>query len=386
MTASRYYESIRGTKHAVVGVLFQVPKSTMPIMHSLTTAILALFIASGIEAQEVTVRLIPAKQWSMQCDPIRFTLRIQATQKDVRVRIPESNTDHSLHPFEVEREVEGQWVAIDDAHEPQKNDAVKQLSPAQQRNWLRNPAAMLIGLSGKNIRQGKELILEVGLWQLKALHAPGKIRVRLQLQTSTTTPAIDWQDFVMPWTTIDVYAHGGNADGLLGKDSTDLGRRYEMICVALNKTMRHHQNRGPINPGPAGPSKARYNPWEKHQQTCQDLLDTSGLSIRVRARALLVRAYYSLEEAHCQRDLDQLLIKRAQQDLASPELSTAGHGIAALPSGGLKPLVQMLKVCADAGFDEASKARREQAHAQICKANPFFFYWWRHEASHLLLQ
>ncbi len=324
----------------------------------------------------------------MQCDPIRFTLRLQAKQNLVRVRIAESKAKHWLHPFEVEREVEGQWVAIDDANGPHKNQAARRLSPAQQRRWLRNPATMLTGLSGKNIRPDTTLDLEAGLWQLQALDVPGKIRVRLRLQKSTTTSAVDWQDLVMPWTTIDVYAHGGNADGLLGKDSTDLAMRYEVMSVALNTTMRHHQNRGPINLGPAGPSQARHNPWEKHQQTCQDLLDTSGLSSCVRARALLVRVYYSLEEAHCQRDHDQLLIKRARKDLAAPELSTAGsgHGIAALPSGGLRPLLLMFKVCADVGFDKNSEARREQARTRICKANPFFSYWWRHEANYFLLQ
>ena len=375
-----------GTKSTASRDTSHTSNSTKEIMHQLAKTILALVIATGIGAQELVAELITTKPWSMQCDPIRFTLRLQATQHDVRVRIAESKAIHWLHPFEVEREVEGQWVAIDDTGEQQKNEAGKRVSPIPQRRQLRNPATMLTGLSGKDIKQGATTDLEAGLWQLRALHLPGKIRVRARLQTRTAAPAAGWQDFVMPWTTIDIYSHGGNADGLLGKGPTDLGRRYEMICVALNRTMRQSQNHGPINLGPAGPSKLRPNSWEKHQETCRELLATSGLSNRVRARALLARIYYCLEEVHCERDHNQQLLERARQDLASPELSKAGsgYGIAALPSGGLQPLVLMLKACAADGFGQASLASRNQAYATICKANPFFAYWWRHEANDLL--
>lgn len=356
-------------------------------MHQLVTIMLANFVVASVGAQQLEAELITKEQWSMQCDPIRFTLRMQAKQSDVRVRIADSKAPSWLHPFELEREVEGQWVTVDGADEFPKHDQAQQELPAQQRSRLGNPATMLTGLGGRNIKQNTLMDLEAGLWQLRALHIPGKIRVRLRLQTSATKRNGGWQDFVMPWTQIDIYAHGGNAERLLDKDPTDLGRRYEMICVALNSTMRQLQNKGPINLGPAGPSEARRNSWEKHQQTCEDLLTTSGISNRIRARALLARAYYCIEEAHCNRDPNQQLMKRARQAFASPELSTigSGHGISELPSGGLQPLLRMLKACADAGFDQASIESRRKSHAQICKDNPFFAYWWRHEANYLLL-
>ena len=356
-------------------------------MHQLVTIVLASFVIASVGAQQLEAELITKQQWSMQCDPIRFTLRMQAKQSDVRVRIADSKEPSSLHPFEVEREIEGQWITVDDEDEFPKHDQAKRVIPAKQRSRLSNPATMLTGLGGRNIKQNTLMDLEAGLWQLRALHIPGKIRVRLRLQTSATKPKEGWRDFVMPWTTINIYAHGGNAERLLDKDPTDLGQRYEMICVALNSTMRQLQNKGPINLGPAGPSEARRNSWEKHQQTCEDLLAESGISNRIRARALLVRAYYFIEEVHCERDHNQQLMRRARQDLASPELSTlgSGHGISALPSGGLQPLLLMLKTCADAGFDQASMESRRKSHAQICKDNPFFAYWWRHEANYLLL-
>jgi len=350
--------------------------------HSVSALAAMIALVGGLGAQApdlpqagARASLVAAQRWSMQAEPLRFTLRLEAGREPARIRVAPSRSRSWLHPFEVEREVDGQWVAV---AEPDADGG--------RRGY--NPARMLTGLSGRVVNAGLTVDLEAELWRVAVVATPGKLRVRLPLQTRPATSKQEWQPLPMPWATVSILAHPGNAEVLLTEDAASLARQYELICQTLNSTMRALQNDGPVSFGPAGPAWRSENPWGLYQKTCDELLAQADLSWRVRARARLARAYYGIEEARCGRDVDGKLLRRARADLESQELTAPapGNGLWALPSGGLKPMQLMLTACAESGFGAGGLEDRQRAHAEIFRAYPFFAYWWKAEADRLLLR
>lgn len=344
--------------------------------------------AAGLVAQQgdggvavAEAQLVAAQKWSMQGDPIRFTLRLAAVGGDARVRVASTNSPSWLHPFVVEREIAGAWRAVQPR--PAAGDAEPRPLSARQRQLLRNPSRLLTGSAGRVLKEGSTVDLEADLWRVQALALAGKLRVRMLLQTLVPGDQREWQDVSMPWTAITIYGHAGNAAGLLGEDNAELATRFEVLCAALNKTMRTSRNSGPVNVGPAGPLRGSPNRWGPHLQTCIDLLADPDLSPRVHARARLVRIYHCIEEVRCGRDRDQSDLRQARADLASPELSNPapGNGLAALPSGGFEPMRLLLDAWLDA---EPDREAYRESMAEILEAYPFFNYWWGYEARSLL--
>lgn len=326
----------------------------------------AAALRSQDDAPPPVATLVAATNWSWQCDPIRFTVRVTGKAGATMVRTKQRAGDDELFPFEVERR-DG------DAFTPVR-------LPLRGRG--ENAACCLTPPKGTRIGDGEELLLEAELWYFAVVATPGRIRVRFQLEVcDSTTKDAPWVDIVTPWREIDILAQAGNAAHLLGDAAAAECAACEGMMAALNSTWARQSNYGPTNFGPRLPSLRH---WQGSVPFAERIVADAATSFRLRARARLVLAYDAIERAgRMDRGARDEALGVANAHLAADELvaPAPSGGIEALPSGGFEPVRLMLLAASDgmSGGRDPRLARRE-----LCERYPFFAMWWRHEAVELL--
>ncbi|MFO1076243.1 MAG: hypothetical protein U1E73_00790 [Planctomycetota bacterium] len=327
--------------------------------------------APAAPAPAVAAKLIAAGNWSWQCDPIRFSLRVANAGADAMVRPKYSSAPGALFPFEIEREHVGRWEPV----RPQREKA------------LDDPARFVTSPGGQRIPRGDDFAFEVDLFDLDAVSVPGRVRIRFALeQRDASVKGAAWSDLPTPWLEIAIREHLPNAAALLGDRAADLRARYEALSRRLNWTQRGERNQGPFNPGPGGMAHGNIHGWQRHAETAEQLLAAADLSWRLRARAHLVLAWYECELAgRAGGDAAEAHLRAARAHLEAEELAATppSAGIAALPSGGLVPMRRMLFAHIARRLDGESA---EAVYRELCAAYPFFTAWWRVELEELLLR
>lgn len=310
--------------------------------------------------------LVAAANWSWQCDPIRFTVRVTGTPDATIVRTRRAAGDDALFPFEVER---------------RDGDAFVPVRITRQGSG-EHPARCLTPPNGLRIDAESELLLEAELWHFDVVANPGRIRVRFHFEVcDTKTKDAPWVDMVTAWREIDILAHAGNAAHLLGDAAAAEGAACESMMASLNSTWARQTNYGPTNFGPKMPSLRH---WQASVPFADRIVADAATSFRLRARARLVLAYDAIERARrAEGDARDEALRAARAHLAADEVvaPAPSGGIAALPSGGFEPLRLMLLAAVDGmrGGRDPRLVRRE-----LCERYPFFAMWWRSEAIELL--
>lgn len=333
---------------------------------AVATAAPALPSQENAPLPQPAATLVAAANWSWQCDPIRFTVRVTGKTGATMVRTQRKGGDDALFPFEVERR-DG------DAFTPVR-------LPLEGRG--ENTARCLTPPNGTRIVDRAGLVLEPELWLFDVVATPGRIRVRFQLEAcDATTKDAPWVDLVTPWRELDVLAHAGNAAHLLGDAAAAERAACEAMMASINSTWARQSNYGPTNFGPKLPSLRH---WQGSVPFAERIVADAATSFRLRARARLVLAYDAIELARrADGEARDEALRAASAHLAADELvaPAPSGGIEALPSGGLEPVRRMLLAAIDGmcGGRDPQLARRE-----LCERYPFFAMWWRHEAVELL--
>lgn len=310
---------------------------------------------------DVRVRLVAARGWSWQGDPIRCALEVLNRGADVQVRSKYSSKRSTLFPFEVEYEHDEGWQPV---------------RPTKKRRSS-HPARYITSPTGWPVKGN--FAFEVELWDLDAVSRPGRIRLRFAIEVKDRAKeGAAWTELQTPWLTIEIRDHPANAACLLAEGTAALQAQYDALSATLNSTMQTARNTGPVNFGPAGPSSVSQR-WRRCSLAVERLLADKQISKHLRSRARLAFAYESVEQAVHARDDDQLLkfLQTAREHLAAIEFD------AQPASGGLEPLRRML-VAYVAG--RLHQEDRQLAHAQICERYPFFGMMWRSELRQLLLR
>lgn len=334
-------------------------------VRALCTALLAAAFAPS--QQPAAAELVPAQQWSFQCDAIRLGLRVTAADRDVRVRTARLDQAPPLHPFEIERRVDGQWRAI--ADEPRA---------------ARNAASTLTAPNGFAIAAHESFAFEVDVHEFAAVREPGQIRMRLLLEVRGTDADEAWRPLRTPWCRQRILPHEANATALLGERHAALRGRLERLCHALDATFRCAQNRGPTNPGPRGPGRIHPSSWAPHAATAEELLEVPELTWRIRARAHLALALHAIARARNGSNVDRDALREAKQHLLADELTAAAGGLARLPSGGLAPLQTALLAFVDHHLDGGEPDSLRALYDSLRERHPFFAWWWSYELGDLL--
>lgn len=337
--------------------------------------------AGGTSVPPPVATLIAAANWSCQCDPIRFSLRVACESDDVVVRAKQGRADDALFPFEVERRVDDRWVPV----RVVSSDA------------LGHPARYVVQTNGRRLGRGSDVTVEVDLWHLDAVSVPGRIRVHFLLEAreapkkdaahadaaskGVATKDTAFTDLSTPWLEIDVCPHEGNAAHLLGSDSAGERAAYEQLMLALNSTWAMQRSRGPVDPGPTWPSLAH---WQGHVPVAERLVADAKVSWRIHSRARLVLAHDASERGiRARGEVRDEALRVAREHLEANELvaSPPSGGFEALPSGGFEPLRRMLLARIDGlkGTCDPRLVRRE-----LRERYPFFATWWDAESAGLL--
>jgi len=333
--------------------------------HSWLALALGAALAAGVPGQDqagsprVSAELAAAREWSWQCDPIRCALRVTNAGRDVHVRAAYSTERSSLFPFEVQREGDEGW-------EPVQPDA-------DQPTW--RPARHITSPVGRELAPGKEFSFEVELWTLEALSRPGPLRLRFALEARpTASEGAAWEKLLTPWLTLEVREHAANAELLLAQDADELRRGYDRLATVLSSTRQTAMNRGPYNPGPAGPTRSER--WLRHAPTAEAILEADEVSLHLRSRARLVLAHGLVSRAaHVPDEQVAETLRRANEHLALLELD------AQPASGGLEPMRRMLSATVGGRLlGEDQQLAFEQLRAEY----PFFGRLWRWELRELL--
>lgn len=328
------------------------------------------------EAPAPVAVLIAAANWSLQCDPIRFSLRLASDGGDVVMRVKEGGGGDALFPFAVERRDGDRWVPV----------RVASGDP------LGHPARYVIQTNGRRVGPDAGLMVEADLWHLDATSVPGRIRIRFLLETRVITKddiakkgaaerATSFTELPTPWLEIDVRPHEGNATHLLGSDTGAERAAFERMMLALNSTWAVQRNRGPVNFGPTLPSLRH---WQDHVPVAERLVGDARVSWRIRARARLVLAHDAIERAaRADGETRDEALRVASAHLEADELVAAppSGGLEALPSGGFEPLRRMLLARI-----EGMRGGRDPrlVRGELRERYPFFAMWWDAESAEFL--
>ena len=312
---------------------------------------------------DVRVRLVAARGWSWQGDPIRCALEVLNRGADVQVRSEHSSERSALLPFEVEYEHDEGWQPV---------------RPTKKRRSS-HPARYLTSPTGSPVKGSRDFAFEVELWDLDAVSRPGRIRLRFAIEVKDRAKeGSAWTGLQTPWLTIEIRDHPANAACLLAAGTAALQAQYDVLSTTLNSTRQTTKNTGPVNFGPAGPSSVAVR-WRRSSVAVERLLADKQISKHLRSRARLAFVYEAVEQAVHTRDDDRLLelLQTARDHLAAIELD------AQPASGGLEPLRCMLVAYVNGRLHQED---RQLAHAQICERYPFFGRMWQHELRQLLLR
>ena len=329
--------------------------------------------ASVLAAQDkegatgVTAALTTSKRWSWQCEPIRCTLQITNHGAKARIRIPAGGANQPLYPFELEREHDGAWVPI---------------QPPKKRGRP-HPARMLISMGTGELAPDESLTLEAEIWDLDAVSQPGRIRIRFAVDARPADPKESrWVAANKIWLELEILPHEANATHFLGDDAANLRARYNKMSNSLNWTVTTSKNFGPYNAGPAGPFGPAPAKFIRHTDTAKQLLAIDELSPQLRARARLVMAYSTVEQALRANDPEELLLA-AKQELDAPEVTASppSGGLSPLPSGGLQALRTLLTAHIAVRMDGTNP---QEAYGQLQQQYPWFAELWSHEIRELL--
>lgn len=315
---------------------------------------------------EPTVTLVAESNWSWQCDPLRFAVRVTGKKGATLVRTKREGGDDALFPFAVERR-DGEVFT------PVRLDG---------KGRAAHPARCLTPSNGLRIVDDAGLLLEAELWHFDVVSKPGRIRVRFQVQVADATakdaPSID---VFTPWHEIEIRAHAGNAAHLLGDSAAAERAACETMMSSINGTWTAQRHFGPTNLGPRLPS---LRSWQSSVPVAERLVADAATSFRLRARARLVLAYDAIERAMrangAARD-DGLRLATAHLEANEIVASAPSGGLEALPSGGFEPLRLMLLAAIDGARGERDP---RVALDELRERYPFFAMWWRDEAAELL--